>query len=122
MKTENLCKIRNISKAISEFENNILEVCKLSLNEVMLLCTLSKCEQITSGELAESLGLTCSNTSKVIKSLEDKEFIERRLGKADKRQMILSITKKGREKLKEINSNNNIEVPDILEDIIKTIS
>ena len=59
----------------------------LSLNEGMLLCTLLNTPKLTSSEIAEALGLSASNASKIIRSVEEKKLITRLVGKADKRQM-----------------------------------
>jgi DNA-binding MarR family transcriptional regulator len=87
----------------------------LCLNEGMLLCSL-KSQKLTSGEIADALGLTCSNTSKVIKSVESKGYVKRTLGKGDKRQMYFSITKPGLEKLNEM-MEEEMNVALILKDI-----
>ncbi len=55
--------------------------------------------------------------SKVIKSLENKELIERCPGKDDKRQMLFSLTKKGDKVLGDIR-NTEIEIPRILQRIL----
>ena len=39
----------------------------LSLNEGMLLCTLLNTPKLTSSEIAEALGLSASNASKIIR-------------------------------------------------------
>jgi Transcriptional regulators len=65
-----------------------------------------------SGELAGELGLTYSNASKVIKSVENKGLIQRELGKEDKRNMYFSLSKKGEEVLKEIKCSK-MELPNI---------
>jgi len=98
---ETLCSIRDIYRSIRNFEVKFQKKHDLSLNEGMLLCSL-KGSTHSSGEIAEMLGLTNSNTSKVIKSVEDKGFIKRMLGDGDKRQMYFCITDRGRDKLKEI--------------------
>lgn len=112
---ETLCKIRNIYRAIVEYEGCFQKMHNLCLNEGMLLCGLSKGEKLTSGEIARSMGLTNSNTSKVIKSVEEKKLIKRTLGKSDKRQIYFSLTKEGWNKLEEI-SCNKVEVPALLKD------
>lgn len=99
MKT--LCLIRDIYRSIREFELEFQQKHDLCLNEGMLLCSL-KSDQYSSGEIAEKLGLTHSNASKVIRGVEEKGFVERILGKGDKRQMYFSLTPEGEEKLKEI--------------------
>ncbi|MEF9932397.1 MAG: MarR family transcriptional regulator, partial [Bacteroidales bacterium] len=90
-----LCKIRDIYRVIQEFEQEFEKEYNMSLNEGMLLCILSKIKIASSGDLAKELGLTCSNTSKVIKSVEKKEFIKRVIGNNDKRQMYFSLTNEG---------------------------
>lgn len=114
---ETLCKIRDIYRAVAAFEVEFEKQHNLCLNEGMLLCTLSKVERLSSGEIAEALGLTTSNTSKVIRSVEDKELIERDLGRVDKRQMYFSLTEKGRQALSKINCNNQ-KIPDLLQTLL----
>ena len=65
---ETLCRIRDIYRAIAEFEVKFMQEFDLSLNEGMLLCTLLNTPKRTSSEIAEALGLSASNTSKVIRS------------------------------------------------------
>jgi MarR family transcriptional regulator, organic hydroperoxide resistance regulator len=96
-----LCTIRDICQAISEFENEFIAVHGISLNEGMVLCTL-KDQRLSSGEIAKKINLTCSNTSKLIRSVEDNGYIERDLGEEDRRQMYFTLTKKGVDKLIEI--------------------
>lgn len=116
---ETLCKIRDIYRAVAAFELEFEKAHNLCLNEGMLLCTLSKTERLSSGELAESLGLTTSNTSKVIRSVEIKGLVERVLGVVDKRQMYFSLTPKGKQALSQIKCNEQ-DIPNLLKDILKT--
>ena len=99
---ETLCKIRDLYRAIAEFETRFEKAHHLCLNEGMLLCCLSRKKRLSSGEIAEQLGLSNSNTSKVIRSVEDKGYIERNLGDCDKRQMYFSLTAEGKKILKEM--------------------
>lgn len=93
-----LCSLRDIFRSIRDFEEAFQQKHELCLNEGMMLCSL-KDEVLKSTELAERLGLTPSNMSKVIKSVESKGLVERILGKEDKRQMYFSLTPEGRKKL-----------------------
>ena len=99
---QNLCKIRDVFRLIMNFEADFQQKYRISLNEGMLLCTLQN-SKLSSKEIAKSLGLTLSNSSKVIKSLEGKALIKRELGKTDKRQMYFTLTVKGYEKLISLN-------------------
>ena len=114
---ETLCKIREINRAVAAFEAEMEKTYNLCLNEGMLLCCLSKTSKLSSGEIADSLGLTTSNTSKVIKSVENKDMVKRVIGNTDKRQMYFSLTPKGKKALSVIHCEN-IQLPDLLKDIL----
>lgn len=114
---ETLCKIRDLYRAIAEFESRFEKVHHLCLNEGMLLCCLSKKGRLTSGEIAEQLGLTNSNTSKVIRSVENKGYIKRNLGDSDKRQMYFALTTTGKKILKEMECCN-VEIPELLKSVL----
>ncbi|MDD6211255.1 MAG: winged helix DNA-binding protein [Bacteroidales bacterium] len=114
---ETLCKIRDIYRSIAEFEGRFEKEHRLCLNEGMLLCSLSRAERLSSGEIAELLGLTASNTSKVIRSVEGKGLIERVLGEKDKRQMYFSLTEEGRKRLSEIKCGS-VEIPELLKSVL----
>ncbi len=106
---EKFCAIRDVCRAISEFENHFIAAHNLSLNEGMLLCSL-KDTTLSSGEIAKMLTLTCSNTSKLIRSVEDKGYIERVLGETDRRQMYFKLSITGKEKLIAI-KNDELVLP-----------
>lgn len=111
-----LCSLRDIYRAIREFELEFSQKHALGLNEGMLLCTLCT-EMYSSSEIAAKLGLTNSNASKVIRSVEEKGLIERRLGTEDKRQMYFVLSAAGKAKLKEIKDADS-EIQEILMQII----
>ncbi len=115
---ETFCRIRTIYRTIAEFEVRFEKMHHLGFNEGMLLCTLSEVEKLSSGDIAGQLGLTPSNASKVIKSVEKKGWVRRILGNDDKRQMYFSLTEKGREQLKEI-ACSEIEIPELLKLLLK---
>ena len=66
-------------------------------------------------ELGELLGLTPSNTSKVLRSVEQKGLVTRELCNEDRRQMYYSLTQQGRELLASV-SCREVETPEILRD------
>jgi len=115
---DTLCKIRDIYRTIAEFESQFEKEFDLSLNEGMLLCSLIDNKCLSSTEIAKNLGLTCSNTSKVIKSVENKKLIERTLGKEDKRQMYFTLTSEGEKMIKKIKTSP-LDIPQNLKDIIR---
>lgn len=112
-----LCKIRDLQRAVYQFELQFEKLYGISLNEGMALCSLSKTPSLSSGELGELLGLSSSNTSKVICSVEKKGYVERVVGTKDKRNMYFSLTDSGRDILRSI-GDGTIEVPPTLETLL----
>lgn len=94
MDNQCICKIRNIYRAIGAFELKLEDAFGMNINEVMLLCVLSECESLLSGEIADELNLTRSNASKVIASLEKKGYIRRKACEHDSRCQRFHITRK----------------------------
>ena len=94
---DKLCKIRDLQRAVHQFES------------------LSKTGRLCPGELGELLGLTPSNTSKVLRSVEQKGLVTRELCNEDRRQMYYSLTQQGRELLASV-SCREVETPEILRD------
>ena len=115
---DTLCKIRDLQRAIARFEAAFIQRFGLTLNEGMLLCTLLELSCLSASELAEALGLTPSNTSKVIRPVEDKQLIARLISKEDKRHMLFTLTPEGRRLIQEIKESTH-EVP---EDLLKALS
>ena len=113
---EPLCRIRDILRSINDFESQFQEKHGISLNEGMLLCTISKMGRCSSGRIAEVLGITSSNASKVIVSAEKKGFIERIVGKEDRRQMHFTMTDKGHKKVESFKSDSR-EILSVIERI-----
>lgn len=117
---ETLCKIRDVYRAIAEFEVQFMQLYDLSLNEGMLLCTLLNRPKLASSEIAEALGLSASNTSKVIRSVEDKKLITRLIGKEDKRQMHFTLTSEGKSKISDI-KDATFEMPGLLQQVVNIV-
>jgi DNA-binding MarR family transcriptional regulator len=101
-----------------DFEHFFQQHYGLGLNEGMLLCTLLKSEKCSSGEIAAALGLTSSNASKIIVSVENKRLIQRSLGDSDRRQMYFSLTADGKAMMNRI-SGEDFELPELLKDLLK---
>ena len=83
--------MRELFKALSELEANLIEQHGVSLNEAMALCCIGG-DRLTASAISEHTGLSASHTSKVIRSIEDKELIVRSLGDKDKRQMYFTLS------------------------------
>mgnify|MGYP002590858607 FL=1 len=114
---DKLCRIRDLQRAVNQFEAAFEKRYGICLNEGMTLCSLSKTERMCPGELGELLGLTPSNTSKVLRSVELKGLVVRELCCKDRRQMYYSLTQKGHELLVSV-CCREVEMPQILRDWI----
>ena len=108
-----ICRVRDINRAIADLERQFSQRFDVNINEAMLLCTLKEKGELSSGAIAEALGLSASNASKVIASSEKKNLISRNLCKEDKRQMFFSLAPIGKEKI-ETMRNEQIDIPEIL--------
>ena len=100
--------IRDVCRSITGYENKFQQNFSMCLNEGMILCCLKE-SRLSSGEIAEQINLTCSNTSKLIRAVEEKGYIKRVLGDKDKRQMYFVLTKEGKKMLNDI-EERDIEV------------
>ena len=114
---EKLCKIRDIQRAVMQFEAQFEKQNGICLNEGMALCSLYKSEKLTSGEIGELLGLTSSNTSKVIDKIERKGYVNRIPGINDKRQMYFTLSDKGEKLISSIKCEN-IEMSEFLSELV----
>ena len=109
-----LRRIRDIQRSVAAFEQAFTRAYGLSLNEGMVLCSLSHAEHpLSSGQLGELLGLSASNASKVIAAAEHKGLVERSLGTADRRQMYFALTPSGCALLARIRTGG-VECPELL--------
>ncbi len=90
-----LCRIREIHRLICGLEESMQQSCGVGFNEGMLLCTLSHEGRCSSGRVAELLGLSASNASKVIASVEKKGLVGRIVDQGDRRRMLFALTPHG---------------------------
>ena len=114
---ESFCKIRDVYRAITDFEARFEKRYGLGLNEGSLLCALHEVGRLSSGDIAKQLNLTQSNASKVIRAVENKGLIQRTLGDDDKRQMYFSLTPEGERCLTQLHCCD-IEVPSVLKQLL----
>ena len=87
---ESICAIKDIYKALYQFEKTFAEVHDITINEAMLLCCLKDGE-------TKSAGMICEYTA-----VENKGYIRRNINKNDKRQMCFSLTPGGKEKIQQM--------------------
>lgn len=118
---KSICVMRELYKALENYEKEFEDIFGISLNEAMALCSLSQEQpELSASEIAEKTGMSPSHTSKVIRCIEEKKLIDRALGKTDKRQMYFSLTEDGKERLQQI-SCREIEIPEILRPVFEKL-
>lgn len=99
-----LCRLKEIFRAIYIFETTLKKQFRLSLNEALALCALEQ-DKKNSRELAQELGISFSRMSRVLGSLETKGLIKRTFGADDRRKMIFSLSREGAAKTAELHKH-----------------
>ena len=103
---EPICKLKDIYKALYNFEKEFADKNSITINEGMLLCCLKDGEPKSANELCDFIGLSNSRVSRIINTVEAKGYISRQMGATDKRQMIFTLTELGKQKTKEMQKQN----------------
>ena len=111
-KVKCICVMRDIVSAMSELENTIIDHLGLTLNEAMTLCAIGE-HSVAASVVAERTGMRASHCSKIISALERRKLVCRSIDKHDKRQINMSLTNAGKEKLNSL-KEYKIVVPEIL--------
>lgn len=101
--------MRDLMKALSDLETQLITTYGITLNEAMVLCSVGN-NTVSAGDITSSTGMTPSHASKTIRSVESKDLLTRKLGEHDKRQMYFVLTGKGKKCLEEI-KEKGVEVP-----------
>ena len=104
--------MRDLYRSLALLETRLSETYGLALNEAMGLCSIGE-ETVMAGVVVERTGLSASQASNMIRSVEEKGLLVRTLGEKDKRQMYFALTDKAKEKLEDIRKHG-IEIPDLL--------
>ena len=104
--------MRELFKALSDLEADLIANYQVTLNEAMALCSIGQ-ETVTASIIVERTGMTPSHASKVIRSIEIKELVVRSLGELDKRQMYFVLSEKGKNCLEDIKLKG-VNVPELL--------
>lgn len=99
---DSICKLKDIYKALYNFEKEFAEKYGITINEGMILCCMKDDKPRSANELCDFVGLSNSRVSRVINTVETKGYITRQMGTTDKRQMIFSLTDSGRSKIKDM--------------------
>ncbi len=112
-----LCALRDLNRALLDYENDFIKILGLNINEGMTICCIDQ-QHMSATEIACKINLSNSNCSKVLKSVEKKGLIVRNFGAEDKRQMYFTLSEKGALLLKEIH-NAQIPIPELLKPLLE---
>lgn len=104
--------MRELLQSINHLESQLMKLHAISINEAMSLCCIGN-DTLTASAISEAIGLTPSNTSKVLRSVESKGLVVRSLGSSDRRQMCFTLTDAGHETLQSI-KNCPIDIPEFI--------
>jgi DNA-binding MarR family transcriptional regulator len=96
---DDICVIKEVYKLLYQFEKDFSDKHQVTINDAMVLCCLKNGDEKSAGDICDFVGLSNSRVSKVLCTVEEMGFIQRRLGVTDKRQMFFSLTVTGKEKV-----------------------
>lgn len=91
--------------------------CGISDTQCFTLVEIGRKPDISVKELAGILRLDKSGISRMVEELVQKEFVERKPSKEDRRYVVLNLTVKGSERFNQIENNMNIKFKSILDRI-----
>src|ERR1700744_382570 len=94
--------LRRVSNHVSAAFARALQARQTSVAEWVVMCHVQARPAITSGELAEALGLTRGAVSKIVDKLDAKGWIARSTNAQDGRVQLLSLTRQGTRILPEL--------------------
>ncbi|MGM9713845.1 MAG: MarR family winged helix-turn-helix transcriptional regulator [Prevotella sp.] len=110
-----ICMMRELVRALSSLEATLIDVHGVSLNEAMAMCAIGS-DSVTPSTVMEHTGLSASNVSKVMGSLERKRLVSRKMGREDKRHVMVCLTARGRETLQRM-KDYRFDIPEVLRGI-----
>ena len=90
--------------------------CGISDTQCFILVEIGRKPDISVKELAGILRLDKSGISRMVEELVQKEFVERKPSKEDRRYVVLNLTVKGSERFNQIENNMNIKFKSIPEE------
>lgn len=91
--------------------------CGISESQCFVLVEIGRKPDISVKELAEILKLDKSGISRTVEELVQRNYVERKPSKEDRRFVVLNLTPKGKEHYKKIENDMNQKFQEILEKI-----
>ncbi len=97
METEVLTALRRILRATDLDAKSLARQTGLTTSQLLVLELLSLAGELTVGGIADRVGLTQGTVTSLIDKLQGRELVLRRRGSADRRQVKVSLTDRGRQ-------------------------
>lgn len=94
-----LSAMRQILRATENYARNLSRATGLTASQLLLLQVLDQHGETTAGQIAAHMGITQATTTSLLHKLEARGLVHRQRGDSDRRQVWLSLTAEGREKL-----------------------
>lgn len=117
-------KIEHFRKSLRMFERSVelqlkqSQCCSgITLKQCHTLLMISELGECTVNELAKELKQDKSSSSRNIENLFRKEFVNRTINPENRREMTITLTEKGKNKVDEINKENNIFYSELLKQL-----
>ncbi|TCN70064.1 MarR family winged helix-turn-helix transcriptional regulator [Acetobacteroides hydrogenigenes] len=112
-----ICKLKDIYKALHEFEASFLKQYGITVNEGIILCMLGD-GPLKVGDICADCSLSNSRLSKVLGSLEKKGYVQRTIDPNDRRVVMVELTPIGIEKRSTM-SEEQVCIPDALSKLLE---
>lgn len=106
-----LSAMRQILRATENYARTLSRATGLTASQLLLLQVLDQHGETTAGQIAAHMGITQATTTSLLHKLEGRGLVTRQRGDSDRRQVWLSLTPEGRERL--------AAAPDGLQEIFK---
>lgn len=90
------------SRAITRYYHPFIEEMGLTYTQYLTMLVLWETESMNARDLGERLYLDSGTLTPLLKRLEEKEYISRRRSSEDERQLVITLTEKGRQLKEEI--------------------
>ena len=107
--------VRIVTALFDEMNNKLMKSSQETLLKIYKNLTIAEANAIyaigpdgpkTMKQIAETLGVAVSTPTRTIDRLLEKGFVNRTVGKKDRRQLLIELTPKGKELLEDIDKEN----------------
>lgn len=99
---ESILKLKDIYKALYDFEKQYAKLNDITINEAIVLYSLREGKPMIASQVYKFVGLSKSRMSRIMFEIENKGYVARQTGAEDKRNIFFSLTSLGRDKLNDL--------------------